>query len=989
MTTFNKWNNIQGWLIFAVSLIIYVLTLEPTMSLWDCGEFIVSASKLEISHAPGAPLFVMLGRIFSLFSTGHTEKAAMMINLISAISSAATVMLLFWISVWLMKKTVNIKPALIWMASATGALSFAFSDSFWFSAVEAEVYALSSLFTALVLWAVTKWEREPETKYSNRWIVLIFFMTGLSIGVHLLNLLVIPTVALIIYIRRYPVTVKGTIFVMTGSMLLILVIMNVYIPGLFELAGPLELLAVNTLGLPVNTGFYLYLVLLSAAFILALYFTQKKGKTLWNTVVLCFLFLTLGYTSYLSVFIRSEANPPVDQGNPETTFELINYLKRESYGTRPIFYGENFGSVPREYKERNSYEFDGKKYVPARLNPKVVYYSQTTGFFPRMYSREDGQAGAYRQWSGWKGRKVQFETENGITETTTVPTFGENLRFFLNYQLGHMYIRYFLWNFAGRQNDIQGTGGPLYGNWICGIPVIDSLRLGPQKNLPDELQNNEARNRYFFLPLILGLAGMIYHYRHEKKTFYPVLLLFLIMSIGLVAYLNEIPETPRERDYVYVGSFFIFSIWIGFGALALFNFVMKKTKHRFFVLTATLIAFLAGPGILLQQNYNDHNRSGRYSGRDLAKNYLMSCEPNAILFTHGDNDTYPVWYCQEVEGIRKDIRIVVMPYLSAGWYIRQINREIYDNPGLKLTIPVEKYEAGNIDYIPVVSRIKKEQVINDVLKFVASDSSGTKIRMQDGDILDYIPVTNLKISVNNDSIPIKLKESYMMKGDLAFWDVIASNIGKRPICFTSLADPADHGLQDYLRFDGMVYTLVPEKYESGNIAGTGETDSKILYDNLMKRCNWTNLKDSSVYFSWHHRRMFAVAQIRQAFYRLADVLAKEEKDDLAARVIREGESVQPLRLWPVDYWSCQLNEAWFKIGRNSEGLSQLKKQTANLEQWLDYFSLFRGNEAMFINQEETSKLYLYHYLLKLAEQYAPELAEKMRVRLESYLRTMT
>ena len=661
---FQKKSNLLGWIIFLLSLFVYVITIEPTLSLWDCGELLVSATKLEISHAPGAPFFMLVGRVFSLFSFGDSEMMAFWVNMVSAVSSAATVMFLFWTIVWLIRKT-NIKSELgVLSSAAIGALAYAFTDSFWFSAVEAEVYALSSLFVAIVFWAATRWEREAEEANSSRWIVLIFFLTGLSIGVHLLNLLVIPAISLIIYLKKKEPTFKGIVLVLSGSGVLIVFLMKIFIPGVFSLAGPIELAAVNTFGFPRNSGFYMYLLILVSVLAFLLFYTHRKQKRLLNLIVICTIFLLLGYTSYFASFIRSNSNTPVDQGNPETTFELINYLNRESYGTRPILYGENYGSIVKSYKDRKTYEYDGQKYFETKLNPKVYYEGVTNCFFPRLHSKENEHLKAYRNWVSMKGEKVRLKNRNGENVETTIPTFSENLLFFLRYQFGHMYLRYFMWNFAGRQNDVQGFGGAVYGNWLSGITFLDELRLGDQENLPGTIKNNKARNSYYFLPLILGLIGLFYHYKKDKNNFGVLMLLFSILSFGLVVYLNEIPLTPRERDYVFVGSFYVFAIWIGFGALAIIQFFSEKMSLVPGLVVGGIIAGIAAPGILLQQNFDDHNRSGRYAARDLARNYLECCEPNAILFTHADNDTYPLWYCQEVEGIRTDVRIIVMPYLK-------------------------------------------------------------------------------------------------------------------------------------------------------------------------------------------------------------------------------------------------------------------------------------------------------------------------------------
>ncbi len=986
--SFQKLKTWLGWGVFLVSALVYGLTLEPTLSLWDCGEFLVSAFKLEISHAPGAPLFMLLGRVFALFSFGQVEQVAKMINWVSALSSSGTVMLLFWISVWLMEKIAPRRESAILLASLIGALTFAFTDSFWFSAVEAEVYAMSSLFVALVLWAATRWEREAGESGANRWILLIFFFTGLSIGVHLLNLLVLPTVALIIWFKKYRASLKNVLLVLAVSGLFIVLLMKLFIPGVFSLAGPLELFAVNQLGLPVNSGFYFYLLLVAGSLTAGLMYSHRKQKPTLNLALLCLLFLLIGYTSYFAPFIRSAANPPVDQGNPETTFELINYLNRENYGSRPILYGETYGSVPFSYAERVSYEFDGRQYYPVKLNPKVTFAEETTSFFPRLNSDEKQHRQAYANWVKLRGKPVRYTSKSGESAQTTIPTLGENLRYFIRYQFGHMYWRYLMWNFTGRQNDIQGYGDRENGNWQSGITFLDKRRLGHPADLPNELRQNKGRNRYFFLPFILGIIGLLFHYRKEKQSFLGMLVLFAIMSLGLVVYLNEIPVTPRERDYVYVGSFFVFSLWIGLGALAVFDFLRTKIRQTPALILTGLLAFVAGPGILLHQNYDDHDRSGRYAARDIARNYLMCCEPDAILFTHADNDTYPLWYCQEVEGIRQDVRIIVMPYLNAGWYMKQISRRIYENDGVKLSVPVEKYSLGEVDYLPVIPRIQAAQDLQRVLAFVANDSSQTKVGLQSGGEVNFIPVSDMYLAIGDEKIPVRPDKEYLMRNDLAFWDILSSNINERPICFTSLADPRQYGLQDYLRLDGLVYRLVPDCHEAESVSAIGQVDPEILYRNLIERCHWENLKDPDVYFDWHHRRLFASAQIRPAFYRLAKALVEDNRKDEALQVLHEVREILPFRNWPLDYYSVLLNELYFKMNEKEVGEKQMTELAANLDEWINYYLKLAEFAGAGSTQELEMKLFLYQSLVSMASSNHLPTAEAMNEKLKAYLAIM-
>lgn len=966
-------NNLAGWLVFGIVLLVYILTLEPTLSLWDCGEFLVSAYKLEINHSPGAPLFMLIGRVFSLFSFGNPEKAAYAINLVSAVSSAATILFLFWTLVWLISKMEQREgKAFPWMlklgAAAIGSLSFAFTDSFWVSAVEAEVYALSSLFSAVVLWAATRWEREADQPHASRWILLIFFLMGLSIGVHLLNILVIPCVALIIYFKKYKYSIKGLTAAILISGAGIILLLQLFIPGILDISKSLELFFVNELNLPVHSGLLSYIVLLTGIITTGLIYSYRKQMPKFHLALLCLTFMLIGYTSYVATIIRASTNIPINQGAPETTFSLLNYLNREQYGSRPILYGANFGSVATDYQERNTYIAVNGKYIKSQLNPDVTYDQNTTGFFPRMHSKDPDHVQSYKSWINFKGQKVQVKDDDGNLSQTTIPTFQEQMFFFLKYQLGFMYLRYFMWNFAGRQNDIQGSGTPLNGNWQSGIPLIDQHTAGPQKNLPGEVKNNKARNFYYFLPLLLGLSGLLFHYKNDRRNFTITALLFFLMSFALVIYLNEVPNTPRERDYVYVGSFYAFSIWIGLGVLFIYSSLQKVMNERSAAVSAVAISLLASPLLLLAQNYDDHNRSGRYAARDLARNYLESCEKDAILFTHADNDTYPLWYCQEVEGIRKDVRVVVMPYLQAEWYIAQLQRKIYENEALKMTIPLEKYQSGEVDFVYVVPKLDTEQTLSDVLGFVGSDSSATKLSSSNREKISYIPVTRVRLAAaGKQPIHVEIKEKTIYKGDLAFWDLINSNWGKRPVCFTSWVDPEQYGLKNNLVFDGMVYRLSDQRTDSNSILNMGNVDSESLYTKLMEKCNWDNLNDPNVYFDWHHRRMFGTMQIRNAFYRLADKLTHENKPDKALIVLDKAHQTLSLNLWPVDYQSIRMAGLYASNGKRETGEARFRELARSLEQWMEYLYSFPSHQRTSVMDEVSSRMYLYQELILQAE----------------------
>jgi hypothetical protein len=962
-------NNLAGWTVFLISLTVYVLTLEPTMSLWDCGEFLVSACKLEINHSPGAPLFMLIGRVFSLFSFGNPSKAAFFVNLVSALSSAATVLFLFWTLMWLISKLEYSQgksyPLLIKLGSAgIGALSFAFTDSFWFSAEEAEVYALSSLFSAAILWAATRWEREAGESSSQRWIILIFYLTGLSIGVHLLNLLVIPSVALIIFFRKYKYSLQGLILSLLISGIGIIALLNIFIPGLLDLSKNLELAFVNRFHFPIHSGLIGYFIVLAGIILSGLFCSHRKQLPKLNLAILCLTFMLIGYTSYVATIVRASANVPVNQGNPCTTFGLLNYLNREQYGTRPILYGPVVGSVTTGYRDRETWIAKDGKYIESRLNPKVDYDPQTICFFPRIHSNEPEHIESYKQWADFKGRKVNVAGEDGNLLYAVIPTFKENISFFLKYQFGFMYLRYFLWNFAGRQNDIQGTGDLLNGNWQCGIPFIDRYISSPQSNLPTVAKENKAQNSYYFLPLILGLIGLLFQYNNDRKSFLITGLLFFIMSFALVVYLNEVPNTPRERDYVYVGSFYAFCIWIGLGILAVFSFLKRYVSERIALSIALVFGLTASPVLLLAQNYDDHDRSGRYSARDLARNYLESCEPDAILFTHGDNDTYPLWYCQEVEGIRRDVRVVVMPYLGAEWYIQQLRRKIYQNEALQMTIPLTKYQTSELDYVYVVPKIETEHPLTEVLAFLSNDSSLAKLNVSGRDPISYIPVSKMRLEKSGkEPIHLEWKQQVITKGDLVFWDIIGSNNWKRPVCFTSLADPEEHGLKNNLIFDGLIYRLTNQRSEVNSVFELGKIETESLYTKLMQNCNWENLADASVYFDWHHRRMISSMQIRNAFYRLAKNLSEEKRSDRVVEVLNKAEKTISLKLLPVDYQCILLASLYTPNGQKQIGEVRFKELAESLEEMLGYFVSFPSQERNSIAYEARYRLSLYNELI--------------------------
>ncbi len=702
MRDFKTADRIAGWSVFLVSTISYLLTIEPTASYWDCGEFICTAFRQEVGHPPGAPLFMILGRFFSLFAFGDVQKVALMINSMSAIASGFTILFLYWSISHMARRIVcghtgadvaSICQRIAVIGSGVvGAMAYAYTDTFWFSAVEGEVYAMSSLFTAVVFWCILKWEDEADSRYSNRWLVLICYLMGLSIGVHLLNLLVIPAIVFVYYFKKYQVTGAGAVKAFLVSCLILAGILYGIIPGVVWLASRFELMFTNGMGLPYNTGTIVYVIIGVGSIVYGLYYSYTRRKALLNTILLCVTVILIGYSSFAMIVIRSAANPPMDENNPDNVFALQGYLNREQYGDRPLLRGEYFNSVIERYEDGSpTYIQRNGRYEIVDHKPVHIYEPGSTTLFPRMYSPDPLHVRGYQYWAG-------------LENTSAMPTFWQNLSFFFRYQVNYMYLRYLWWNFIGRQNDIQGHDNNLiHGNWISGISAIDNARLGDQSLLSDTLRANKGHNRYFFLPLILAILGIIYMIVSgsvARRYCWVVFLFFFMTGLAIVVYLNQTPYQPRERDYAYAGSFYAFAMYVGFGAAMLCRMVDRFLgKSLPAVCGAMAISIMCGPLILALQNWDDHDRSGRYTARDFGRNYLESCAPNAIIFTNGDNDTFPLWYAQEVEGIRTDVRVVNLAYLNTDWYINQMRRKAYLSDPLPISISKDKLVEGSRDVV--------------------------------------------------------------------------------------------------------------------------------------------------------------------------------------------------------------------------------------------------------------------------------------------------
>jgi hypothetical protein len=739
MEKYRRYNLLLGWGVFLVSLIVYLLTIEPTASFWDCGEFIATAYKMEVGHPPGAPFFMVLGRLFTLFAGGDVTRVAVTVNILSAIASAFTILFLFWSLTHLVKKFFSAEEAgspvamiTIFGSAMVGSLAYTFTDSFWFSAVEAEVYSTSSLFTAVVFWAILKWENVADEPGANRWIILIAYLMGLSIGVHLLNLLTIPAIILVYYFRKYTPTVRGVIAALAVSVAILGVVNYMLIPGLTAVAGRFELLFVNDMDMPFNSGVIVYALLLFGGLIFGIYYTHNRGSVMWNTILLGLFVIVIGYSSYAVIVIRSTANTPLDESNPDSVFSLLSYLNREQYGDNPLLYGAFFNARPIGMEQgKPSYYKGEKKYYKVDKNREYKYNKDAKGLFPRMWSSQDKHANEYIYWAKMDESKLydvrrdeqgnpvldQFGTYRyDRSKPIAVPTFGENMRFFFRYQIGYMYLRYFMWNFAGRQNDIQGHGELTKGNWISGIKFIDQARLGPQNSLPASIVDNKAHNRYYMLPLLLGLVGAYFQFKKHNRDFWVITLLFILTGIAIVAYLNQYPLQPRERDYAYAGSFYAFAFWIGIGVAGLIAWVSKKKKSMVASVAVVLVSLILVPGLMARENWDDHNRSRRYTAPAFARNFLNSCLPGGIMFTNGDNDTFPLWYIQEVEGVRSDVRIVNLSYLTADWYIDQMKQTFYGSEALPISMTKDKYEQGKRDYAYLVESagvlIKEKYEVN-------------------------------------------------------------------------------------------------------------------------------------------------------------------------------------------------------------------------------------------------------------------------------------
>jgi len=985
MKNYKLFNNVIGWAVFIVAAIVYILTSEPTASFWDCGEYIATAYKLQVGHPPGAPTFQLVGRLFSLFAS-DIHHVARMVNTMSALASGFTILFLFWSITMLAKKIVlkngEMTDAKMWAilgSGIIGSLAYTFSDSFWFSAVEGEVYATSSFFTAIVFWAILKWEDQADDPYAIRWIILIAYLMGLSIGVHLLNLLAIPAITFVFYFKKYNPTVKGIILASFAALGLLVAVMYVIIPWVVKLSGKFELFFVNTVGLPFNWGTIIYFVLLIAGIVFGLRYARKKQKVILHTALLCFTFILIGYSTFLILVIRSNAKTPINENAPKNAISLLAYLGREQYGDWPLLYGQYYNSPmnPQSQWEDGSPAYardDNKgKYVIIDKREKSIptYDSKFCTIFPRMWSSDEslGHADAYKSWADIVGTPISYtDPETGKAETIYKPSFfSDNIWFFFKYQIGHMYLRYFLWNFAGKQNDIQNTdGNPVEGNWYSGIPFIDQ-RLGPQDNLPDEMAHNKGMNKFYMLPLILGFIGFFYHMNKNTQGSVVVMLLFFMTGIAIVLYLNQYPNQPRERDYAYAASFYAFTIWIGLGVLALFSIISKYLNPKLTAVIVTLVCFFAVPVVMGKDGWNDHDRSGRTTCVDFATCYLNSCAPNAILFTNGDNDTFPLWYAQEVEGIRTDVRVVNLSLLNTDWYIDAMKRKAYDSDALPFQLTWDQYKEGTRDYVYFISDSTicppdKYFSLKKLMDFVASDDPNTKYPTSRGSV-EYFPTKNLSIPVDkafvlkNGTVSPELADSIVpsiewtlgrygvQKNSLMVLDLLANNNWKRPIYFAATSGASTYlGLDKYLQLEGLAYRLVPVK-NSGKITKgeTGFVNTAVMYNNLMTKFKFGGIQDTNLYFDETVTGM--AMSLRLSFTRLADALSMEGKKDSAIKVLDKCQAMFPERNVSYNYYEYLVGLSYYNAGALDKGNKVMTRLIDIYEKSLIYYFSFKGSKA--------------------------------------------
>ena len=1031
---FKKWNTILGWSTFMVALITYSLTVEPTMSFWDCGEYIATSANLEVGHPPGAPLFQMLGAFFAMFAFSP-DKIALMVNYLSVFSSAFTVLFMFWSLTILLKKLIigekeisTNNAIMILGSAAVASLSFTFTDSFWYNAVEAEVYAMATFLIALLFWLGLRWEQELNTPRGNKWLLIISLVIGLSFGVHFMALLAFPAIGFLYFFKKYHnVTVKSFLIANVVIIAILLFIFKLLLPYTLAFFGKTEIFMVNSLGMPFNSGTIFAFILIVAAFYFGLNYTKKKGHVFYNTLILSTLFILIGFSTWMMLPIRANANTPINENKPSDAAEVLAYYNREQYGEQKLFYGPQFSDtysgldpVTPYLDDKPNYERDykTKKYVITNdyINAKQNTDDAHKALLPRMWSNEHREN--YMIFTeplefrinpeyAHEDELVQIVTQfrkahaageideadydkflKGYGEYLIVdkPTFFNNMKFMIQYQFGYMYVRYLLWNFVGRQSDVQGKYDNTNGNWLSGISFIDEMFIGTQKNLPSDMQNNKGRNTYFFLPFILAIIGMVFHAKRDIKSFYVLLVLFLFTGLALKIYLNERPFEPRERDYALVGSFYVFAMWIGYGIYAIFDTLKKYIQPKVAIPIVLATSLLASPVVLAAQNWDDHDRSNKDTAYTMAKAYLDSCEPNAILFTIGDNDTFPLWYMQEIEGYRTDIRIVNTSLFMTDWYIDQMKMKTHDSEPIPSSFNREQYKGSNRDYSLYVERTKEPLLLDEMLKFIALDDERAKIELNNGRKINYFPSKKVIYPIDKaaviknkavsekfydsivPAIEFEIKDEALYKNRLMMLDIINQNNWKRPVYFTggSFGEDDYIWMKDYLQLDGMCFKLVPIKTpaESPSPMKMGQIDADKMY-NIVMKWDWGNSGKSIIYHDPETRKNSI--SYRTNLARLMEALIMEGKMDKAEKVIDLAMEKMPVQYF--EYYSMLEPFAigYYEVGKKEKARAIISEVIKKYQENLTFYNGWKPSEQNFGAMDIVSDIEYYRSLLQVAE----------------------
>jgi Ca2+/Na+ antiporter len=1037
---FKKWNTLLGWISFCIALVTYSLTVEPTVSFWDCGEYISTSANLELGHPPGAPLFQMLGAFFAMFAMDNSQ-VALMVNMMSVISSAFTILLMFWsltmlIGKMVVKSTSEITKShqiMILGSAFVGAMSFTFSDTFWYNAVEAEVYAMATFLISLLLWLGLKWEENMDKERGDKWLLLIALVVGFSFGVHIMALLTIPSISLIYFFKKYKeISIQKFILFNVIAVVILFLVFSILIPFTLEFFGRAEIFLVNSFGLPFDSGTIIAFLSIIAVFYFSLNYTVKHQKKTANTLILCVMFILIGFSSWMMLPIRANANPPINENRPSDAVEMLNYYNREQYGSNSITFGrmytEQFSGLDQDnpyFDAKPNYNRDEKsgKYIIVNQYKNAIQNLDDNhkGFLPRMWSPDHAQN--YMQYADVPEFRINpdFAGEEGYDQLVAIvsdfraaynsgrideedylsflktygnfliverPSLAQNISYMFSYQFNYMYWRYLMWNFAGRQNDVQGKGDVIDGNWLTGINSFDKLMLFSQDNLPSDVLNDKARNTYYLIPFLLGLFGLLYHSWKDSKNFYIIGILFLFTGLALKIYLNERPFEPRERDYAVVGSFYIFAMWIGFGVYGIFDLIRTKVQAKIAVPLVLSLSLLGAPILMASENWDDHDRSGKYTALANAKAYLDSCDPNAILFTIGDNDTFPLWYAQEIEKYRTDVRIVNTSLLMTDWYIDQMKSQAHESAPIPSSLDPKDYLADRLDYVFFDKRTENRWNIKDLIKHIKSDNPNTFVQMRNGESLPFYPTNKIRVPVDKNAvikhkvvseqfhdsivpyIDIDIKGSSLYKNRIVMLDIIAENNWERPICFTggSFGDEDYIWMKNYLQLDGMVYKLVPV-YKSipknASPMDLGQIDEDKMYT-IFKNLDWGN-SNGNIYHDPETRKNSI--SYRTNGIRLIEKLIQEEKIDQAKEMIELINDKLPVEQYGYYSLVDPYVGAYYLVGEPEKARKLFHFIETKYKEHLNYFSQLKTSEQNVLAREIITYIERYRSLLDNLKAY--------------------